>query len=376
MQALPLFIGLSLAAPAAAQATFSTFGLVAPSQEVNATDLSADGSVVVGINNNQAFRWTEAGGYTYLGALPDPLPVSFARAVSADGNVVVGWSNSTSDVARGFRWDATNGMVALEPLSYSLGIGLSGAEAVGGAAQWIGGYSYDTDIDQPTVWDIAGNPIRLPLPPTHPWGYVNDIADQAPIAVGSAVTIGGQVSAFHAVIGGALTLIGAPAGYSSSRAQAVSADGSVVLGTCRRPDQSLAMFRWSQATGFEVLAAPIGGAGELTLTGCNANGTVAVGFEVAGGGPQGFYWSEGTGTVSLNALLLTHGATGLSPTAPLRPNAVSADGNIIVGRTGGPGTGPAWFRAQLSPVEPTAIGSDFCAPSIPNSVGLTPRCKP
>jgi uncharacterized membrane protein len=67
-----------------------------------AQDISADGSVVVGIStaaldgppysrSREAFRWTAAGGMAGLGFLPGNS-YSNAKAVSANGSVVVGWA--------------------------------------------------------------------------------------------------------------------------------------------------------------------------------------------------------------------------------------------------------------------------------------------
>jgi len=67
--------------------------------QASATDVSADGSVVVGYDSDryvsasgwmEAFRWTEDGGIIGLGDLPGGASWSEARAVSADGSVVVG----------------------------------------------------------------------------------------------------------------------------------------------------------------------------------------------------------------------------------------------------------------------------------------------
>jgi len=60
-----------------------------------AFSVSADGSVVVGVAQNSAgqplaFRWTAAGGMQDLGTLSG-YDNSVASGVSADGNVVVGW---------------------------------------------------------------------------------------------------------------------------------------------------------------------------------------------------------------------------------------------------------------------------------------------
>ena len=67
--------------------------------QASATDVSADGSVVVGYDSDrylsasgwmEAFCWTEDGGIIGLGDLPGGASWSEARAVSADGSVVVG----------------------------------------------------------------------------------------------------------------------------------------------------------------------------------------------------------------------------------------------------------------------------------------------
>jgi probable HAF family extracellular repeat protein len=82
---------------------------------VAASDVSGDGTVVVGTSAGQAFRWTAASGVVGLGALPGTSGGSLATGVSADGTVVVGGSDSASpDVhEEPFRWTASEGMVGL-----------------------------------------------------------------------------------------------------------------------------------------------------------------------------------------------------------------------------------------------------------------------
>jgi probable HAF family extracellular repeat protein len=91
-----------------------------------ATDVSSDGSVVVGISDStsglQAFRWTQSGGMVGLGFLPGGSGSYFfseASAVSADGLVVVGTDNSTGSY-KAFKWTMSSGMTVLAPsFSYS-----------------------------------------------------------------------------------------------------------------------------------------------------------------------------------------------------------------------------------------------------------------
>src|SRR5215467_5142666 len=73
-----------------------------------ASGASADGSVVVGTSlgpsEEEAFRWTAAGGLVGLGVLPGGEGgLSSALVVSADGSLVVGVSDSSAG-RQAFRW--------------------------------------------------------------------------------------------------------------------------------------------------------------------------------------------------------------------------------------------------------------------------------
>jgi hypothetical protein len=87
---------------------------------------SDDGSVVVGLENGHAFRWTQAGGLVDLGQLPGSDPfndLATGLACSADGNTIVG-SNGNGFFGtplRAFIWRAGLGMTDLRTLLLSLG---------------------------------------------------------------------------------------------------------------------------------------------------------------------------------------------------------------------------------------------------------------
>jgi probable HAF family extracellular repeat protein len=125
-----------------------------------ATDVSADGSVIVGSgvpvggSNSQAFRWTIEGGLVSLGALPGGS-ANAATAVSADASVIAGTSYSYSAIASryvpsAFRWTSDGGMVALAGgLPYTQAFGISGDGRV------IVGWDYANASDTSTdafVW--------------------------------------------------------------------------------------------------------------------------------------------------------------------------------------------------------------------------------
>ena len=90
------------------------------------TDVSADGSVVVGFSNTgfnreEAFRWTGADGMVSIGELPGGQARAKAMGVSADGSVIVGVdeidASGTGDAdgwgTEAFSWTAAAGMVGL-----------------------------------------------------------------------------------------------------------------------------------------------------------------------------------------------------------------------------------------------------------------------
>lgn len=101
-----------------------------------ATDVSADGSIVVGQSSSGPFPTYEAviwdnGGITGLGDLPGGRFISVARAVSGDGSVVVGSADTGAvpayDNNTAFIWDSLNGMRALQDVLQSeYGLDLSG----------------------------------------------------------------------------------------------------------------------------------------------------------------------------------------------------------------------------------------------------------
>ncbi|MDF1839321.1 MAG: hypothetical protein P1V35_15745 [Planctomycetota bacterium] len=373
--------GLSSTGLCASQATFQLFTPAGTDNSVKAADISADGSVVVGTSDSEAFRWTAAGGYQRLGWLPDPNPTSFANAVSADGSIVVGSCNSTLHVAEAFRWDAVNGMVHLEPISYASGLGLSVANAIGNNGSMIGGYSYDINIDQPTVWTTPTTPQYIGEPGTTFTGGVFDIADSAPVVVGYNEVPGINFVGSTWTPGLGLTYV-LPAGFDRSFLERVSSDGSTVFGRASVGQGESFTFRWNANHGYEMLPTGIPTAQLRTISAIDGEGTSGVGqYRV---GPyntpsQAFYWSEATGLVHLRDYLFSRGATPFVPNERLQPLAMSADGNVIIGNIlpgiASPSPHPYWFMARLSPTDPQPIGAGYCGPSAQNSVGQSPTLQ-
>ena len=110
----------------------------------SALDVSADGSVVVGISRSdfglEAFRWTSADGMMGLGDLAGDIFDSRALGVSADGSVIVGTGNGLDD-GDAFRWTSDGGMQSVASMLTASGINLTGWQLTDAQA-----VSYDGNI--------------------------------------------------------------------------------------------------------------------------------------------------------------------------------------------------------------------------------------
>ncbi len=110
--------------------------------------VSSDGSVVVGDSGFRAFRWTEGGGMQALGTLGGD---SQALCVSSDGSVVVGWAQNASGDFRAFRWTASGGMEDLNVTYASLltdGSSLMVARALSPDGRYIVGTGYNAAMER------------------------------------------------------------------------------------------------------------------------------------------------------------------------------------------------------------------------------------
>jgi len=146
-----------------------SIGMLPGSFRSVAQSISADGSTVVGYSryvggNSEAFRWTASGGMERLGTLGGD---SYAMDVSADGSIIVGLTNSEA-----FIWDSDNGMRGLESVietDYRLDLGslsLSSANGISDSGLTIVGQGWNTDgIGHSEGWIFTlGEPEVVPLP--------------------------------------------------------------------------------------------------------------------------------------------------------------------------------------------------------------------
>ena len=327
------------------QVTFTPLGdLPGGDWDSQASDVSADGSVVVGSGvdsqgNTKGFRWTSAGGMVDLGSLPGH-PNSNAASVSADGSVVAGTSVSPNAQSEAFRWSSQTGMVGLGTLAPSIG---SVGTAVSGDGSTIVGYG-ETPAGETEAfhWTASTGMVRLP-------GLQMDIRS----STAAGVSFDGSF-----VIGDLTSVFGRREGYRwnangdllrlptldlfediYSVPTAISPDGLTIVGHRIQADGDVRAFVWSQRGG-ETLDLRDALAVALDVS---ADGGVVVGST----GSQAVIWSrddfrdiqsilESNG-LELQGWNLTH-ATG-----------VSADGNTIVGFGMGPRGQEAWIATIPEP---------------------------
>ena len=267
------FSALSLFALAPVQAaSFIGLGWLSTTSSSYASDVSADGSVVVGSSNTdsyitgQAFRWTKVDGMVALGPLVENVFGGIANAVSADGTVVVGDLHKESFYPISpFRWTQETGMVDL-------------------------GYIFYPD-------DFLSN-----------YSYTHDVSGDGSVIVGSAAAVN---KAFRWSESSGVIFL------EDGQANAVSADGSVVVGGTE--GKSSEAFRWTQETGIVGLGYLAGGEGqESHAYGVSDDGSIVVGFSEH----QAFRWTQETGMVGLGTL--TNDSISFA-------RGVSADGSVVVG---------------------------------------------
>ncbi len=239
----------------------------------------ADGKFVTGnsstTNGTEAFLWTQETGMVGLG-VPLGSQDSFGGVVSNDGNTVVG-AHGVPFSSRALRWTTGGGPIDFDPFP------------VGAANRSANGLSGDGGT-------IVGG--------FQPAEFENDIA-------------------YH-WSGGTLTQID-----DSANASAVSADGSVVVGTdliLGTPSATNEAFIWTAVDGLTRLGYLPGGSGDSSATGISADGSVAVGGSInASGFYEAFRWTEGHGMVGLGDL---PGGSFDSIA-----NDTTADGGMVVGNS-------------------------------------------
>ena len=343
MRKLAVFVALVLCSAGLAMAG-GTLSVISESNSTSVFDLTPNGAWAAGVDMGQAFRWSEAGGIEYLS--PSEWQWTSSIGISADGTQVASTVDYGGRVFGPARWTEGSGWEYLDTLYED--------PPYQGGSDWSFGDGYDISGDGSTVCGLAWHP-----------GY--------------------DASGFSWTAGGGIVDLGHPVG-ASSRASAISIDGSTIVGFwehetygMRRPvrwvnngpaDLFLGTETWGEAMGTSsdgsVLVGQVGfiddpgygyalaftysdAAGYRNLgilpwqspydnqsmaTGVSDNGIV-VGWS-GSTGPWGFLepfvWTEAGGMVLAGDYLAAQGVVVPANIAILSVTTISADGTTLGGQ--------------------------------------------
>ncbi|WP_083801048.1 autotransporter domain-containing protein [Methylovorus sp. MP688] len=318
--------------------------------------ISADGSIVVGSNNDYGFIWNSGHGF-YLKSSPNPAISSIYRsdisAIAADSNgistAVVGWLQQTDSAPRqAYIWtiSGSDRLLALDSLN-----ALKDSEATGISrnGHYIAGWS-TTDANQKhaVYWENTGNGYPLGSGDLHyslhDIGTINNGLFSAAHAIAAdTLTIVGQSAdgahnnqsvAFRWTPDTGMVSLGQLNNGNSSVAFAVSDNGNVVVGQAHDGDaqNELRAFRWTADTGMKSLGVIQGDVGSYAY-GISGDGKVVVGtsYGVNFINEKGFRWTSETGMQTVEQWLASAGVNVSSSVTVANANATNTDGSVVVG---------------------------------------------
>jgi uncharacterized membrane protein len=219
------------------------------------SDLSADGSVVVGTTyvggsiGYQAWRWTRPDGVQILGPWPYPIVRSHATAVSGDGQVVVGHFSQPNGGPIPFVWTPAGIATLPVPGGEPYGISADARVVVGGPWQ---AFRLDRETGTLEILDSV------------PWATSRAVAasPDGSASVGTiqtdmATSLGGDLQAFRWNSAGDLDGLGFLDDHWRTRqswAEAASGDGSIVVGSALiGSENAVAAFVWDRIHGMRNL---------------------------------------------------------------------------------------------------------------------------
>lgn len=325
------------------------------SYSVWARGVSADGSIVVGVEEGTVFRWTEAGSTEYLSG--SNWNNTFAAAVSADGTTILSTVNDGTGVfsaalftdAAG--WTNIGGLQAAPPSGgdgLSTGYSISGDGSVAVGLAWVGG-GWDAEA---FIWNEADGMTGLGRP-VDANSRANDISADGSVIVGwyehevnrcrrpARWTPDGTVDVFLGT-------------EICGEAMAVSVDGSVIVGTATVPGNDYATaFRYTDAGGWEDLGKLIPHPFHSAIAAGIAENGMIVGLsgDSAAQNWTGFVWTEEDGMTSMSDFLTDLGVTNHDGWWLGEARDISADGTTIVGTAIDPGFYLRGFVARIPVAE-------------------------
>jgi probable HAF family extracellular repeat protein len=333
---------------------FQGLGFLPDQYDSRAFGISRNGEFVVGRSGLEAFRWHSTTGMVGLG-IPPNSHQSEASAVSDDASVVVGYYIYPQQAPfrlQAFRWTEETGIVGLGYLPGSAGQhSIAGAVSADGSVV-VGASDYEPGESRTQAfrWTQVTGMVGLGFLPGGNHSSAHDVlADGSVIFGASALSSGVQVFRWTQETG--MVELGAPA------VSAVSADGTVIVGTARHgyPERDEA-FRWTETSTTWLGDLP-GGQQASAAGDVSANGSVVIGWSATSIGNEAFIWDAAHGMRSIKQVLLDLGVWSVDGWTLGSAEALSADGTVVVGYGRNPGGyEEAWLAKVLCAGDLTGDG--------------------
>jgi len=357
--------------------------------QTSAVGISADGTVIIGKyflsetdprclvvgGCTRSFKWTAQTGAQDLGLLDGRE--ALAHALSGDGSLIVGEASSSAAFRRAFVWTAATGMLDMgTPLfvnqpehSRSEAFGISGDGSV-----IVGRAIPPEELLIPESFRFTTKEGFAFLSPTLP----GNLQSQASaVSADGAVVVGYSYDtrtffarAFRweaGVIENLGTIVGPP-----DYAFAASSDGSAVVGMSGSGASGSTAFRWTPGVGMEDLGNLGGKFASSSAAALSADGSVVVGSAPMLGLTRAFRWTPVLAIEDLNVVLADLGVD-TDNNLLLFGTAVSADGTVIVGTAENLVTNQT--RAYRAVIPPPVCAPITCAALGKNCGALDDSCS-
>ncbi|SFG24495.1 probable extracellular repeat, HAF family [Novosphingobium sp. CF614] len=267
---------------------------------VLANGVSDDGTVIAGlsaatyISRSAAVVWegTSMTTLAHLNPTAGYSQSSAANGVSGDGAVIVGSSATSTGATHAVRWVNKGTPEDLNGDDFVSSIALRASRDGRVVAGYGGNATYTNEA---FVWTQNGGMVGLGVLPadvgtTYAKSRATDVSADGNVVVGFSAGHGNgdDMEAFRWTSGGGMTGLGLLSGGTHSRAYAVNADGTVIVGSATQPGtyvaQELVAFRWTQSGGMQTVSAwltangvSVGSNTFTDATGVSDDGNVVIG---------------------------------------------------------------------------------------------------
>jgi probable HAF family extracellular repeat protein len=310
--------------------------------------ISGDGKTAIG--GYGALRWSPPSARELLD--DDAFPLGFAVGSSHDASAVAGFVLQLVGEryqTEAFRWNEADGYQLLGPVpgfdeSQSQDISSDGSVVVGllstpensnRAFSWSG-----SELNLLELLPNAGGPDASP------YSTAEAVSADGSVIVGSSSVQPGERLAVRWDNGQIASLGDLPGGEIDSYAAGISADGSVIVGTATT-DRGREGFRWTEDEGLVSLWP------RTTAYDASADGSVIIGAGSLDGGPvEPLLWDIDRGVTSLYLLLSRH-LPEVSGWHLGGTESISDDGLVVAGIANAPNDGPNYSYVATVP-EPSS----------------------